>query len=335
MDKPKEPGFIFDNDGIFKFIGIHRLPLLVVTIAAVLISTIACFLIDPLYRSTVIIFPSAATSVSNSLLGVNLPKKEILNFGKEEEVEQMLQVLQSDEIKNRIVDKYKLFEHYNINQSGRYPHTKLGEEYSERISFRRTPLMSIEIEVLDKDPQVAADIANDIAALVDTTINNMLKERAVKALKLVENTYKALIAHKKILDDSLRVIQSKGMYHYEYQSQALNEALGRALAEGKKAGAEEIEKKLKVLSDYGAAYVSLRDLLERETEKLSILETKYQEAKIDAEQTLPHKFVVTRAVKAEKKTYPVEWIIITLSAVTTFVFALFILIFLERIKKKN
>lgn len=333
MEDISEKPFDFNIQFLLKYIQKHKKPLLLITIASFFVFTALSLLITPQYKSSAIIFPSATTSISNSLFGTNLAKKEILNFGKEEEVEQMLQVLQSDEIKSRIIKKYDLMNHYNITNSI-YPRTKLDNEYLENINFIRTPYFSIEIEVFDKDPQFAANIANDIALLVDTTINDMLRDRATKAFKLVEKEYLLLLAHKKRLQDSLKIIQGKGVYHYEYQTQALNEALGKALAEGKTNGAEQIEKKLKILAEYGGEYVSIRDLLERETEKLSILESKYSEAKVDVDQNLPHKFIVTRAIKSEKKSYPIEWLIILLGTMSTFTLGLFALILIDRLKKK-
>jgi hypothetical protein len=49
-------------------------------------------------------FPTTNSSISKSLLSENSFEKEnILQFGEEEQVEQMLQILNSDEIKERII----------------------------------------------------------------------------------------------------------------------------------------------------------------------------------------------------------------------------------------
>ena len=42
--------------------------------------------------------------------------------------------------------------------------------------------MSIIIEVLDKDPVTAANIANDISNLVDSTMNRIQRDRAMHCL---------------------------------------------------------------------------------------------------------------------------------------------------------
>ncbi len=52
--------------------------------------------------------------------------------------------------------------------------------------------MAVKITVFDTDPQMAADMANDIAALLDSTRNFMQKERAVKAFQIVNEEYISL-----------------------------------------------------------------------------------------------------------------------------------------------
>jgi uncharacterized protein involved in exopolysaccharide biosynthesis len=67
---------------------------------------------------------------------------------------------------------------------------------------------------------------------------------------------------------------------------------------------------------------------------LSEIESKYIEAKIDVEQDLPHKFVVNEAVKAEKKSYPVRWLIVMISTISSFILSIIVLVILENLKKK-
>jgi capsular polysaccharide biosynthesis protein len=55
--------------------------------------------------------------------------------------------------------------------------TEALQEYESNITFKRTEYMAVKISVLDKDPQLAADIANTIAALLDSVKNDMQKER--------------------------------------------------------------------------------------------------------------------------------------------------------------
>src|SRR4051812_24747455 len=139
-----------------------RKPVLIVTLAAIVISFIFSGpgFIAPLYRSSVVFFPTATNSISKALLDGNTSDKEdILAFGQEEQVEQMMQILNSDEIRNAIISKYHLMEHYGINPNSSFPLTQLNNKYADRISFHMTEYSSVRIEAMDTDPQMAADIA--------------------------------------------------------------------------------------------------------------------------------------------------------------------------------
>ncbi|MCK5840290.1 MAG: hypothetical protein KAG99_10600, partial [Bacteroidales bacterium] len=89
------------------------------------------------------------------------------------------------------------------------------------------------------------------------------------------------------------------------------------------------------LAKYGGPYVSLRDALEHEKKQLSLLKTKYEEAKVDAEEELPQKFVVSSAYKAEKKSYPIRWLIVLVTTLAAFMFTVLVVIIIENITKSQ
>lgn len=311
-------------------------PLLIVVVAAAVASAAISLLIDNKYKSTVILFPTSTNAVSKALLADNFgPKQDILEFGEEEQAEQVLQILNSNEIRSRVIQKFDLMKHYDIKPDSRFKMTELITEYNSNITFRRTEFMAVEITVMDKDPQMAADIANTISDLLDTVKNKMQKERAVQAFKIVEAEYENLKAQIKYMEDSLTSLRKLGINDYETQAEAYNVQLAIALSKNNNAGVRAIEERLKVLGDWGGIYVSLRDQLEHEKKQLSAIKTKYEEAKVDAEQNLPAKFVVDRAYKAEKKSYPVRWIIVAVSTISTFLLAILILIVVDSFRKKK
>jgi hypothetical protein len=300
---------------------------LIAIVAAAIFSS--PFFIKPKYKSTVIMFPTTTNSASKALLSITGgEKQDLLQFGEEEQGEQLLQILNSDEIRQRICQKYNLMEHYGIDPNGKYPQTTLGKVFTSNISFERTEFMSVKIDVLDTDPQMAADIANDIAALLDSTKTKMQRTRALEGLKIVENEYNNKLSYIQGMEDSLKKIREKGVVDYRYQARILSQEYVRASGEGNSAHMSNIKKQLAVLAQYGGAYVSLSELLKLEREELTILKTQYEKAKVDAEQNLPHKFIVNNAYKAEKKTTPVRWLIVVLTFLSTLFFAfLAILIF--------
>ncbi|MEA3317303.1 MAG: hypothetical protein U9R54_05050, partial [Bacteroidota bacterium] len=94
----------------------------------------------------------------------------------------------------------------------------------------------------------------------------------------------------------------------------------------------KIKKELKVLEKYGADYLTLTELIKKETNRLSLLKGRLSEAKVNTNQKLPHKFLVAKAYAAEKKSYPVRWLIVAISTIVTFVFSILLLLFIDRYK---
>lgn len=335
MTKKPNEGISFDSSNLLLYIFRWRKPLIIVAVIAALSSAIFSgpTFIDPKYKSTVIMFPTSTASVSKSLLAKNnASKDDLLSFGEEEQAEQLLQILNSDEIRNRIVNKYDLMYHYEIDTTDQYKFTKLYKQYEDNITYKRTEFQSVRIDVYDTDPVLAANIANDIASLLDTTKNRMQKERANKAMKIAQDQYHFMKDYVKELEDSLNRLREMGINDYESMAERFNEAYAKAILEGKNAAAEKLETRLKTLSVHGGAYVSIRDMLEHEKEQLSHLRAKYQEAKVDAEQTLPHKFIVNNAFVAEKKSYPIRWLIVVVSVLSSLLIALLIIIAQDNIK---
>jgi hypothetical protein len=52
---------------------------------------------------------------------------------------------------------------------------------------------------------------------------------------------------------------------------------------------------------------------------------------VDAEEDLPQKFIVNNAYKAERKSYPVQWLIVLVTTFSAFFFTIIVIIMMEKI----
>jgi len=253
MKKSTKTDLNFNTTNLLFFMYSKRKPIIIVSILAFVISILVSLLITPRFRSTVVLFPASSTSVSNALISTSGSSggKGILQFGEEEETEKLLQILYSDEIRDYLIGKYNLFDHYEIDPGSKYRYTRLYNIMKNNISFRKTEYMSIEIKVLDTDPEIAAGMGNDIAATLDSTINRMRKKRAVEAYQIVKKEYFALQTEIKELEDSLKQIGKQGIYDYESQSAGLNEAYLKAISEENTFLTDKLEEQIKKLGKYG------------------------------------------------------------------------------------
>jgi len=326
----------FDSGNILFFMYKWRKTLGIIVLIAILLSFIfsSSLFITPKFMSTVIMYPAASSSISRALLTDRSSQRhDILDFGQDAHVEHMLQILNSARIRNKVVENFNLIEHYGIDGSHRYAQTRLLREYLNNISFRRTEYMAVKVAVLDKDAQKAADIANYIALLVDSVRNDMQKELSVPGYQIVARQLALLQDEIRLKEDSLTVLRKLGVHEYESQSEMLTQQLAIEIARNNRSAINALEERLAILSEYGGAYVSLRDQLENDNKQLSILRTRYSEAKVDAEQQLPFKFIVEEAVKAEKKSYPIRWLIILLSTLGALLAGVIAIILAENLRE--
>jgi uncharacterized protein involved in exopolysaccharide biosynthesis len=325
----------FASFSLLHVISKYRKHLIIITLIAAVVTAIFTgpAFITPLYKSTVVLYPTASNSISKAILSEKGTSKDILEFGEDEQTEQLLQILNSNKIRDRIIEKYNLMEHYEIYPDEKYRLTKLYKSYEDNFDFKRTEFMAVKITVYDRDPQLAADMANDVAMLLDSTINQMQKEVARKAFKIVANEYNEMKHEIEVKEDSLTKLREYGVHDYESQAEMFNRQLAIEMAKGNSQGVKRLEKKLEVLAKYGGAYVSIRDALEYDKKQLSELKAKYEEAKVDAEDNLPHTFIVSNAYKAEKKSYPIRWLLVLVSSFSAFFLSVIILGLIEYSRK--
>ncbi|MEN8203293.1 MAG: hypothetical protein ABFS28_11905 [Bacteroidota bacterium] len=316
MEKKQQNGYNFNSVDLLIYMWKKRWILMGVGFFAALTSIIVSIMITPMFEANVIMFPATSASISKELLVHNYSgRQNVHGFGEEDQAEQLLQVLNSEPIRTRIIEKYDLMEHYEIDPAGKYPVTELLEQYGSNINFRLTEFMSVEVSVMDKDPQIAADIANDISDLVDTVYNDMKKERALQALELVDTQYKEAEVDLLLYRDSLNMI-------YREFSREVNES------------GNTTEDLIRAITKNWVQFTAMNDRVRNSASIEAGLGLRYREARVEATQNLAHKFVVERAIPPEKKAYPNKSLIVIVSTFASLLFALIILIVIDNIKDR-
>lgn len=302
-----------------------RKPLIIVTLLAAVSSVIGSFMMTELFRSTAIVFPAATSTVSFS--EQRNAKAGAMDFGEEEHAEQLIQILQSSRIRNKVVERFDLFNYYEIKPDETNRNFKLQKKYDNHISYERTRYGSIVIDVLDKDPEHAAEIANYIVKLIDTVKNEIVKERTVPAFEIISRKYRQLENEKLQLEDTLVKLSMMGVVTKESRAN-----LYTSLSQVKTAADHDyIKKAIEVNAAYGALYDGLAELREFKTEKLTTLEAAYEQAESDANADFTHKFEVEAAVPADKKAKPKRLIVVLVSTFGALAAAILLLLVQEKL----
>jgi len=319
---------VFSSGNIILDVYKWRRPLLVFTLIAIVLAAIISspMVISPKFKSTAVIYPTTTNSISQALLVEHNPyRKDVLEFGEELQAERLLQILHSDEMKNHIIEEFNLFEHYEINLEDKHANTWMALAFREHFSYKRTALMSIEIEVLDTDPSLAALMANRVVDLIDLVVKRVKEERATQAITILERRDTELSTRLFSINDSLEVLRSHGILDVSLQAERLTEHYALALASGNKSGARAIKREFENLAQYGGAYYRMFEELELVQEQLQLIRLEKENLRVELDAELTNRFVINRAFPADKKTYPIRWLIVVVSAFSTFVLTLVLL----------
>lgn len=316
-----------ERQNLLVFIWKRRKIIMIVTGAAAVLAVVVSFLMTPIYRSTAIVFPAATSTVSFS--EQRNAKAAAMDFGEEEQAEQLVQILQSSRIRDRIVEQFDLMKHYEIDADDPNKHYKLVKAYNDNFFFVRTRFGSIQIDVLDKEPQRAADMANRIVELIDTVKNQMVYERTLPAYEINKRKKEQMEIDRKEVLRKLDSLASIGVVPLDGRANLFQAYVDANNAKEK----AELAKSIEINRQNGAQFDALEYIRNEKIVKLEDFMQSYEQAESDANTIFNHKFVVENAVVADKKDKPKRMIIVLLATMGAFVFVVFGLLINERIKE--
>ncbi len=329
---------VFDSTNVFMFVIRWWKHLFIICFLAALAAVIfsSPYFITPKFESKVIMFPTTTGSLSRAVLASGgAHGRDFLGYGDIEDAERLLQVLESSTIRDRIVDRFDLMTHYDIPEDAQFRRTQMIQQYRGNIAFRRTQYGAVEIKVRDTDPYMAADIANELAALADTLQNELRLERAQLAYQVAKEQMESLRNQAAMAEDSLRKIMAMGVFDIEGQSSMLTRQLAMDISAGHTDGIRSIEENLAKLANYGGAFLYMSNYLRGISGHEIQMQRRYQEAKADLDNFLPFKFVLDSAYEAERKVYPVRWLIVFISTFAAGFMGVMILMVYENLIQKG
>ena len=130
----------------------------------------------------------------------------------------------------------------------------------------------------------------------------------------------------------MNFFRSQGILNWEYQVKELTTGYSDALVKGNAEAVKTISEKLKVFQMYGKGYWIVANELENNFSWLKLVKGSMMQAKINAEQGIPSLYVADKAVKADKRTYPIRGLVIAGGTAAAVFFSLLLLLILNRIK---
>lgn len=291
----------------------------IIALLSVVVSSIISspYFITPKFKSQAIVYPS-----------------NLITYSDENETEQLLQLLQSNEVRDSIIEKFDLINHYEIDTTTDGLNFKLYREFNRNVSITKTKYESVDIAVLDKNPKQAKEMVEEIIKQLNHKIQTLHQEKAKEVVVIWENQ----LENKDELIDTLeKIIQQKsttyGLLDYSQQSREVTAGYMEMLLTNKKgSSSEEIRSLYKNLQKEGSHFQDLQTQLILAREEHNRLLINYENAKKDVDKKLTYTNMVVSPEVADKKAYPIRWLIVVISFISSMLFALIVVLFYDYLK---
>ncbi|MFK8038811.1 MAG: Wzz/FepE/Etk N-terminal domain-containing protein [Crocinitomicaceae bacterium] len=316
----------FNSNELLKLLWLKRKTIIIVTAIAFVVGVGVSLLMPNYYMARAIVFPTKSNSVDFN----NNSRNSVVEFGDEADAERLLQVLISPEIRDSLTAAYELYSHYEIEPDQSNPKFEFQKVYENNVVFSRTRYNSINIDVFDKDPELATDMANDIVRLVDTVMNRMIRQRAIGPMYAVAHEVSLIKEEMGDYSDRLKALSDSGVVSKDERGDLYANYL-TAKKSGDKFTSQEIKTKIDASQKFGADYDIYSNLSEffslRYSNILDVNDQSRQYATTNIQQTIRH----SAAELPDKKAKPKRAVIALLITLSGFVFTIFILLARERI----
>ena len=176
----------------------NRVKILLFSIVFAIIAVGVTFFIPKKYTASGIVFPTNSNSM-----------KDVANstfFGYEFQADRLIQLFESQKMKETIIKRYDLINYYEIDTNSKNWRYYLNKYYIEDISFKRTKFISVELKVIMKSPELASNIANTMMSYIDTIRKEILYENVYALQNDLSNK---VFDHQMIVDSLLFLLSNK------------------------------------------------------------------------------------------------------------------------------
>lgn len=299
----------FDNTPLVKVVYKWKWHIVIITLAAAVLGAVfsSSRFITPMYKSEATIYPTHTESYSDETV-----------------TEQMLQIMQSQEIMDSVVEKFDLLKHYKIDKSYKYWKTALIGEYRSNVSIARTPYDAVTIKVYDSDPEIACAMIYEIFDQYSKMLKIILKAQRKEQADFFESTLKDNEVFIDSLKNRLAEIGTEyGIVDVTSQSREITRAY---LNNGSSKKLDEIKENL---GKYGPEVNQINTLIEYAYENYHKTKYDFEREKRYYVNNFSYGNIVSAPFPSDKKAYPIRWVVVALAGLCAFVMSILVIYVVE------
>ncbi len=233
-------------------------------------------------------------------------------YADETELQQMQQYLESVAIRSNMINKFDLYEEYEIDSTIKLAKTYINAVYAEHVLYEETRFESIVLTAISSDPVKARDMVKELIVQLNTTIRETEREKYLEIVKITKD----LVDEKRNQLDSLELLTKTlstkyGVLDYVAQSEIVTEGYIQFLLKGKKGEEfDEVKQMYGDLQIYGRYFQNLQEQLFLVNEEYMDRLHDYEEATKNYRKVQTYSIVIKEPQIPDKKSYPIRWLIV-------------------------
>lgn len=274
------------------------------------------FFMKPMFKAYAIIYPD-----------------NLQPYSKETQTEQLIQLLNSEDVRDSLISKFNLYKHYDIDTAGAYPRFEVMKRLDENVGIDRTQYESVNIHIFDTDPDTAALMCEALIDFTDQKAISLIRSRANEQLIIA----KSMVDEKEHQIDSLSAAITKigaeyGITDYGNQIAGFSREYYKVMASG--GTNSKMESMRKNLEEKGSESLALRNQLDKAIYNYNEYKTKYDITVQDLKKELKFHNTITRPTVPEKKDSPKRAVVMITIILSTLFMAFLVILYQERLKVK-
>lgn len=291
--------------------------LLLTTGSAILLSVFfsSPIFIKPKFKTETVLYPS-----------------NLIPFSNESSSEQLIQLFMSNEIRDSIIKKYNLFEHYEIDTNNLHYKTYMEKELDGNIFLSKTEFEAVKLEVYDTEPKLSYALTLDLIRLLNKKIRELHRSKSEEVVLIHKSELDKKQSEIDSINIALKELKVKfGLIDYKAQTKEASRAYYRSL-EKNTSKTPDIVSSIRNLEEKGGDFIALEEKLEGALKAFNKIKINYDAAVRDVEKNLTYTNVVVKPRLPDKKAYPVRWVIVLVSSISTLVMTIIFVLLVEQRK---
>ena len=288
----------------------YRLILIFISCSCLAVA-IGTYSIPRQYTSSTIIYPTFSNSLEDVIRNPQ--------FGSDVEADRLLQLLESRSIRDSIVRKFDLVKYYDIDKSDRDWQFQLTKKFQKDITFTKTALMSLVISARSRDPEMSAQVVNEIILLLSKIREKLFKRNVYIALASFKKEFEAL---KSGLDSMSGVLNRMTRTRKDVQQYLQTEKYVSLIFDKKQLADDDAGKALQLsVNQYNVKLSWFYDV-----------QNSLKYAALMSQRPLPSVYVIESAEPSYNKSYPNYSINLLIAFSGSSVFISFLLFLIQKIR---